>query len=149
MIRNCMKAKIGTSGELKSFLSPKASVSSPMDASLFLPTRTFFRFFVVFFLGRSKYFYSYSTDSILLGLDTTCAMVGKMSASAAFVTMYVYSTELYPTPIRSLGLGGTSMMARLGGMIAPFLAQVVSSLLQREMYMDNKSAIDQNDLNAE
>lgn len=67
-----------------------------------------------------------TTDSILLGLDTTCAMVGKMSASAAFVTMYVYSTELYPTPIRSLGLGGTSMMARLGGMIAPFLAQVMS-----------------------
>jgi len=66
-------------------------------------------------------------DSVLLGLDTACAMIGKMSASAAFVTMYVYSTEVYPTVIRSLGLGGTSMMARLGGMIAPFLAQVMES----------------------
>jgi len=65
--------------------------------------------------------------STLRSLDTACAMIGKMSASAAFVTMYVYSTEVYPTVIRSLGLGGTSMMARIGGVVAPFLAQVMGS----------------------
>lgn len=63
----------------------------------------------------------------LKSLDTGCALIGKMSASAAFVTMYVYSTEVYPTVIRSLGLGGTSMMARVGGLLAPFLAQVMES----------------------
>jgi len=66
-------------------------------------------------------------ESTLKALDTACALMGKMSASAAFVTMYVYSTEVYPTVIRSLGLGGTSMMARAGGVVAPFLAQVMSS----------------------
>jgi len=66
-------------------------------------------------------------DHVMHTLDTICAMVGKMAASAAFVTMYVYSTEVYPTVIRSLGLGGTSMMARIGGVVAPFLAQVMES----------------------
>jgi OCT family organic cation transporter-like MFS transporter 4/5 len=60
-------------------------------------------------------------------LDTACAMIGKMAATAAFCTMYVYTTEVYPTVIRSLGLGATSMMARMGGVLSPFMAGMMAT----------------------
>ncbi len=47
------------------------------------------------------------------------AMIGKFFASAAYATIYMYSSEMFPTSIRNSCMGACSMMARIGSMVAP------------------------------
>ena len=53
-------------------------------------------------------------------------MLGKVGASAAFAVIYIWSAELYPTIARNAAMGASSGFARLGGMIAPYIADLVS-----------------------
>ena len=39
---------------------------------------------------------------------------------------YVYIGELYPTEIRSIGFGWTSVVGMLGSTIAPYVAQIAT-----------------------
>ncbi|XP_077449453.1 putative transporter SVOPL isoform X11 [Stigmatopora argus] len=43
--------------------------------------------------------------------------------SMNFTVVYIYTAEVYPTVSRSLGMGTCTSVSRLGGMIAPFIAQ--------------------------
>lgn len=52
-------------------------------------------------------------------------MLGKLFATAAFATIYIISAELFPTAIRNAGMGSSSLWARVGGMISPFIADTV------------------------
>ncbi|KAH3852055.1 hypothetical protein DPMN_094550 [Dreissena polymorpha] len=63
--------------------------------------------------------------SDLRWLTITLAMVGKLGASGAFAVIYVFSAELYPTVLRNSGMGASSCCARVGGMIAPYIADLV------------------------
>ncbi|XP_038053165.1 organic cation transporter protein-like [Patiria miniata] len=49
------------------------------------------------------------------------AMVGKFAISAAFGHIYIYSLEIYPTIIRSIGMGTSSMVARVSGVLCPLI----------------------------
>ncbi|KAM3587680.1 uncharacterized protein V6R79_011648 [Siganus canaliculatus] len=44
-----------------------------------------------------------------------------------FNVVYIYTAEVYPTVARSLGMGFCTSFSRIGGMIAPFIAQVLMS----------------------
>ncbi|VUZ54864.1 unnamed protein product [Hymenolepis diminuta] len=59
-------------------------------------------------------------------------------ASGMFSIVYLYTNEVYPTTIRSLGQGVCSSFARLGAMSTPYVAEVVmpdiSSLLGLSLY---------------
>ena len=55
------------------------------------------------------------------------AMLGKIGAAAAFAVIYVWSAELYPTVVRNVGMGASSSCARIGGMVSPYIADLVSS----------------------
>lgn len=59
-------------------------------------------------------------------LTTTLAMIGKLGSAAAFAIIYVFSAELYPTVVRNTGMGASSCCARVGGMIAPYVADSVN-----------------------
>ena len=50
--------------------------------------------------------------------------IGKFGASASFAIVYLYTAELYPTSIRNTAVGTASMIARIGGIAAPFLAGI-------------------------
>ena len=57
---------------------------------------------------------------------TVLAMVGKCAISGSFAVIYVYSAEIFPTVTRTTGVGAGSMSARVGGLLAPFVADLVS-----------------------
>ena len=56
---------------------------------------------------------------------TMFLFVARGFISGAFQTAYVYTPEVYPTSMRSIGLGMCSTMARIGAILAPFNSQVV------------------------
>ncbi|ESO84004.1 hypothetical protein LOTGIDRAFT_108246 [Lottia gigantea] len=58
-------------------------------------------------------------------VTTALSMIGKLGASGAFAVIYVYAAELFPTIVRNSGLGTSSMCARIGGMISPYIADSV------------------------
>ncbi|XP_040886122.1 putative transporter SVOPL isoform X1 [Toxotes jaculatrix] len=47
--------------------------------------------------------------------------------SMNFNVVYIYTAEVYPTVARSLGMGFCTSFSRIGGIIAPFIAQVLMS----------------------
>ena len=58
-------------------------------------------------------------------LETSFSMLGKMSISGSFALIYVFSAELFPTVVRTIGVGAGSMSARIGSLVAPFIGELV------------------------
>ncbi|XP_053240038.1 solute carrier family 22 member 7 [Podarcis raffonei] len=63
-------------------------------------------------------------------LRSVVAIIGKGFSEAAFTTVFLYSSELYPTVLRQNGQGYCAFMARLGGSVAP-LVFMLESLWKR------------------
>ncbi|XP_012263761.2 organic cation transporter protein-like [Athalia rosae] len=49
------------------------------------------------------------------------AMMGKLAITASYESIYVFTSEQYPTVIRNAGIGACSMCARMGGIVAPYI----------------------------
>jgi len=62
-----------------------------------------------------------STGGVNLApLKTVFVMIGKFGITSAFGIVFLYSPELFPTTLRSLGTGISSFCGRIGNMSAPF-----------------------------
>jgi OCT family organic cation transporter-like MFS transporter 4/5 len=51
----------------------------------------------------------------------TLSMIGKLSITASYGIIYIFSAEIFPTPIRNVAVGASSMSARVGGILCPYL----------------------------
>lgn len=60
-----------------------------------------------------------STSALSHALRTGLAVAGKFGGAAAFIILYVYTSELFPTVVRNAALGANSSAARIGSVLAP------------------------------
>jgi MFS family permease len=88
------------------------------------------------FLGRKKTIFLFYSISfiiwgviIIFGIEslwlTILSVTARFCVSAVYNIIYTYSTEVYPTVIRSNGLGYNSVCGRIGGMVFPFLLEIL------------------------
>ena len=54
------------------------------------------------------------------------AIVGKWGVSVNFNLLFLVTSEIYPTSMRTAALAMTSMLGRFGSVLSPFLTQLVS-----------------------
>jgi MFS family permease len=57
------------------------------------------------------------------GYIVTSITFSRLFASATFAVIYTFSNEVYPTAVRSTGMGFASSFARLAGLATPFIAE--------------------------
>ncbi|KAG1691498.1 Organic cation transporter protein [Nymphon striatum] len=65
-----------------------------------------------------KYFYN---SHRLIWLKVGLSLLGKTSISMVFAIIYLHTTEYMPTVARSIGLGSSSLFARIGAIISPYV----------------------------
>lgn len=58
----------------------------------------------------------------------TLFLLGKLGITSSFAIAYVYTAELYPTIMRSVGVGACSTVGRLGALVAPFAPLLVNKI---------------------
>ena len=63
------------------------------------------------------------------------ALGGRFCISASFALLYVYSAELFPTVVRNAGMGISSLSARVGGMVAPFIVLLGDQSITLPMFV--------------
>ncbi|KAL8570505.1 hypothetical protein ACOMHN_008862 [Nucella lapillus] len=56
-------------------------------------------------------------------LTIVLAMVGKFGITASYGIIYLAAAEVFPTVIRNIGMGVSSMSARIGGILAPLILE--------------------------
>jgi MFS family permease len=67
-------------------------------------------------------------SSPLQALRIAAAVGGKFGGASAFILLYVYTIELFPTVVRNAALGANSSSARVGGIIAPLVVLLATEM---------------------
>ncbi|XP_023791860.1 solute carrier family 22 member 5-like isoform X4 [Cyanistes caeruleus] len=72
------------------------------------------------FLGGCVLLFIQLVPSHIRALSIFLVMLGKFGITSAFSMVYVYTAELYPTVVRNMGVGASSMASRLGSILSPY-----------------------------
>ncbi|NXQ51513.1 S22A5 protein, partial [Anthoscopus minutus] len=72
------------------------------------------------FLGGCVLLFIQLVPSHIRVLSILLVMLGKFGITSAFSMVYVYTAELYPTVVRNMGVGASSMASRLGSILSPY-----------------------------
>jgi len=64
----------------------------------------------------------------LVWLVISLAMTGKFLIAGTFALAYLYTAELFPTPVRNVAVGGASTFARIGSMSAPYIVDILGKI---------------------
>ncbi|CAK8574559.1 unnamed protein product [Lathyrus sativus] len=68
----------------------------------------------IFLLPLTFYLPEYLTTSLLFG--------ARICITVTFTVVYIYAPEIYPTSVRTTGVGVASSVGRIGGMLCPLVA---------------------------
>ncbi|XP_060692604.1 organic cation/carnitine transporter 2-like [Hemiscyllium ocellatum] len=107
---------------LNCFLMGVIEVPAAIAAYIFLqrfPRR--FSLSGILFLGGVVLLLIQIIPSNLSVLATVLMVIGKFTATCGFLIVYVYGTELYPTAVRSMGVGLSSTASRAATIISPYV----------------------------
>ena len=63
------------------------------------------------------------------------AMIGKLAVSILFAFAYFWSSEVFPSTLRTTLVGFCSLLARIGSMAAPAIVDLVSKLNKRLLWV--------------
>lgn len=69
---------------------------------------------------------SYSRFSDLVSVRLALYLLGKLFISMVFTSVYLFTSELYPTRYRHTFIGFSSMIGRIGNITAPLTPALVS-----------------------
>lgn len=70
-------------------------------------------------------------------MTTSLSLVGMTGSSMAVATLFLYSAELFPTVVRNSGLGIANLCGRIGGIIAPYIPDMVLSFYMFQTYISH------------
>ena len=56
-------------------------------------------------------------------------MIGKLGASGSYATLYIYSTETFPTVVRNTALGLCAISETVGYFVSPYIVNLVGTLV--------------------
>ncbi|CAL8465087.1 g4622 [Coccomyxa elongata] len=76
-------------------------------------------------LAASQLVIAAATGALLLApvsSDTALLFVGRACSMGSYAILYVYTPEVFPTRVRTFGLGVNNAMSRIGALVSPFLA---------------------------
>ncbi|KAG1652166.1 Organic cation transporter protein [Nymphon striatum] len=79
--------------------------------------------FLMIFAGTTILL-SIAIPTRLTWLKVGFSLTGRTSVSMVFTIMYLHTTEYMPTAARAIGLGSSSMFARLGSIASPYAHQI-------------------------
>lgn len=65
-------------------------------------------------------------------METVLFLTGKLGITSAFGVVYVHTSEMLPTIVRSGGVGSASTFARVGALVAPFVPLLVRTALLKQ-----------------
>ncbi|XP_064108834.1 organic cation transporter protein-like isoform X1 [Macrobrachium nipponense] len=68
-------------------------------------------------------------ETVPVGVLMFLSLTGKSAITAAFHLSYVFTAELFPIKYRSLAVGESSMIARVGSMISPYINDILGNVL--------------------
>ncbi|XP_066986623.1 organic cation transporter protein-like isoform X1 [Macrobrachium rosenbergii] len=68
-------------------------------------------------------------DEVSFSLLIVLSLVGKIAIISAFHVVYIYTAELFPTEYRSLAVGESSMMARVGSITSPYINDILGAAI--------------------
>ena len=54
---------------------------------------------------------------------TILAQIGRFAITGSFSMVFLYAVEIFPTVVRTVGLGSSSTCARVGAVIAPYIGR--------------------------
>ncbi|KAK3885198.1 hypothetical protein Pcinc_010542 [Petrolisthes cinctipes] len=57
------------------------------------------------------------------------SLAGKVAITAAFQLIWAYTSELYPTKVRSLALGEAHFLPRLGSLCSPYINDLLGEVV--------------------
>ena len=64
----------------------------------------------------------------------TMSLLGKAFITLAYSVVYVYGSEIFPTEVRNIGVGASSMFECIGGLVAPTIGGILVYIII--MYCD-------------
>ncbi|KAK6737118.1 hypothetical protein RB195_019673 [Necator americanus] len=68
-------------------------------------------------------------------ISLCCWLLGKFSISCSFMSLFVYASEIFPTPIRNVSVGLCSVLSRGGAIAAPYIRLLGSISATSPMFL--------------